>query len=158
MLAEDSIPRITTRLTMYLRRHSAEWEDILQDTMLRLHQSDLSHVENLDAYAVRSAQMQLFDRHRKAVARRAADHCEIPLSLASREPLPEAETGRHELAERAVGALRDPKQITIIRLFYFGDLSEEEVSEKTGYPLGTVKVLKFRAMQRMRKKLGVHVS
>src|SRR5829696_10294066 len=43
----------------------------------------------------------------------------------------------------------------VIELAYFGDLSQREISERTGVPIGTVKTRTARAFRRLRQELAV---
>jgi RNA polymerase sigma-70 factor, ECF subfamily len=55
---------------------------------------------------------------------------------------------------RALEALDEPHR-EVIELAYFGGLSQREVSERTGVPLGTVKTRTARAFRRLRRELAV---
>ena len=55
-------------------------------------------------------------------------------------------------ASRALGVL-DARQREVIELAYFGGLSQREISERTGVPLGTVKSRTASAFKRLRKEL-----
>jgi RNA polymerase sigma-70 factor, ECF subfamily len=55
---------------------------------------------------------------------------------------------------RALEALDAPRR-DVIELAYFGGLSQREVSERTGVPLGTVKTRTASAFRRLRRELAV---
>jgi RNA polymerase sigma-70 factor (ECF subfamily) len=55
---------------------------------------------------------------------------------------------------RALEALDAPHR-EVIELAYFGGLSQREVSERTGVPLGTVKTRTASAFRRLRRELAV---
>src|SRR5215216_345506 len=55
---------------------------------------------------------------------------------------------------RALEALDAPHR-EVIELAYFGGLSQREISERTGVPLGTVKTRTAGAFRRLRKELAV---
>jgi RNA polymerase sigma-70 factor (ECF subfamily) len=55
---------------------------------------------------------------------------------------------------RALEALDAPRR-EVIELAYFGGLSQREVSERTGVPLGTVKTRTASAFRRLRRELAV---
>jgi RNA polymerase sigma-70 factor (ECF subfamily) len=55
---------------------------------------------------------------------------------------------------RALEVLDAPHR-EVIELAYFGGLSQREVSERTGVPLGTVKTRTARAFRRLRRELAV---
>jgi RNA polymerase sigma-70 factor (ECF subfamily) len=58
----------------------------------------------------------------------------------------------HVLA--ALGAL-PTEQRQALELAYFGGLSQTEIAERTGQPLGTVKTRMRLAMQKLRERLSV---
>src|SRR5215211_1817899 len=55
---------------------------------------------------------------------------------------------------RALEVLDEPHR-EVIELAYFGGLSQREVSERTGVPLGTVKTRTASAFRRLRRELAV---
>jgi RNA polymerase sigma-70 factor, ECF subfamily len=55
---------------------------------------------------------------------------------------------------RALEALDAPRR-EVIELAYFGGLSQREVSERTGVPLGTVKTRTASAFKKLRRELAV---
>jgi RNA polymerase sigma-70 factor, ECF subfamily len=56
---------------------------------------------------------------------------------------------------RALEVLDVPHK-EIIHLVYFGGLSQREISERTGLPLGTVKSRTVSAFKKLRTELVVH--
>jgi RNA polymerase sigma-70 factor (ECF subfamily) len=63
-----------------------------------------------------------------------------------------SETGR---LVRAALAELPPEQRQAVEFAYFRGLSQSEIAEKTGQPLGTVKTRVRLAMVKLREKLGV---
>jgi RNA polymerase sigma-70 factor (ECF subfamily) len=55
---------------------------------------------------------------------------------------------------RAMEAL-DERQREVIELAYFGDLSQREISERTGLALGTVKSRTASAFRKLRAELAL---
>ena len=55
-----------------------------------------------------------------------------------------------------VSALRTlpPEQRQVLELAYFGGLSQTEIADRTGQPLGTVKTRTRLAAQKLRDSLG----
>jgi RNA polymerase sigma factor (sigma-70 family) len=67
-----------------------------------------------------------------------------------------AEADRPEERARVRSALSDlpAEQRDVIELMYFGGLSQSQIAERTGLPLGTVKSRALLAMRRLRTALG----
>lgn len=61
---------------------------------------------------------------------------------------------RSNAVHRALATM-PPRQREVLELMYFSGMSQTEVSEKIGVPLGTVKSRAFHAMQRMQELLKV---
>jgi RNA polymerase sigma-70 factor, ECF subfamily len=70
---------------------------------------------------------------------------------------PDPATGAEdaELRERVVEAIRalPPEQREVLELAYYGGLSQTEIAERTGQPLGTVKTRTRLAAQKLRERL-----
>jgi RNA polymerase sigma-70 factor, ECF subfamily len=58
-----------------------------------------------------------------------------------------------KLVRAALGALPD-EQREVIERMYFQGLSQSQIAERTGLPLGTVKSRTLLAMRRLRANLG----
>ena len=58
-----------------------------------------------------------------------------------------------KLVRTALGALPD-EQREVIQRMYFEGLSQSQIAERTGVPLGTVKSRTLLAMRRLRASLG----
>jgi RNA polymerase sigma-70 factor (ECF subfamily) len=57
-------------------------------------------------------------------------------------------------AVRAAIAVMPDQERTVILLAYGEDLSQAEIAQRLGWPLGTVKTRTRRALQRLRQDLG----
>lgn len=89
--------------------------------------------------------------HVDAVAASAADVVTSPPG----DPSVDVEHGerrRHVLA--ALGALPS-EQREALEFAYFGGLSQTEIAERTGQPLGTIKTRMRLAMQKLRERLSI---
>ena len=69
----------------------------------------------------------------------------------------EKEIATSDQARRIGEALNklNPNQRTVIELAYFEGLSQTEMAEKTGQPLGTIKTWVRAALKNLRDELGV---
>ncbi len=75
-------------------------------------------------------------------------------------PSPEREFALHELRialRLALAGMPEPERIVIV-LAYSDDLSQSEIAERLGWPLGTVKTRTRRALRHLREVLGSGVG
>lgn len=65
---------------------------------------------------------------------------------------------RSELREKVRAALNElpDEQREVLELGYFSGMSQSEIAEATGEPLGTVKTRMRLAMQKLREPLSMH--
>ena len=80
---------------------------------------------------------------------------DLPAPAAADDPALHAEAGeRRRLVRGALGEL-PPEQRHVVELAYFRGLSQTEIAERTGLPLGTVKTRIRLAMRKLRVRLRV---
>jgi RNA polymerase sigma-70 factor (ECF subfamily) len=70
------------------------------------------------------------------------------------DPPEEAERGERSRVVREALQTLPPEQRESLELGYFEGLSQTEIAERTGLPLGTVKTRMRLALQKLREKLG----
>jgi RNA polymerase sigma-70 factor (ECF subfamily) len=78
-----------------------------------------------------------------------------PLTASAPDPLLAAELEERGVRVRAALAELPREQREALELGYFGGLSQSEIAERTGQPLGTVKTRMRLALIKMRDRLGV---
>jgi RNA polymerase sigma-70 factor, ECF subfamily len=79
----------------------------------------------------------------------------VAQQVATSDPGLDAEAAeRRRIVTSALAAL-PPEQREALELGYYGGLSQSEIAERTGQPLGTVKTRMRLAMQKLRSQLGV---
>jgi RNA polymerase sigma-70 factor (ECF subfamily) len=75
-------------------------------------------------------------------------------------PSPERELALRELRtalQAALAAMPEPERVVIV-MAYAGDLSQSEIADRLGWPLGTVKTRTRRALRHLREVLGSGVG
>ena len=107
---------------------------------------------NLPAWLVGITRHEIADAH-AARARNTA----IPLpSEGEGEPVADAvELGDRVLVADEIARL-SPQAQRVVRLAFYDDLTHQQIGERLGMPLGTVKSLIRRSLERMRTRLEVH--
>lgn len=150
--------RCMTLLRPYVARHVQrdDIEDVLQETLLRLHQrqSDIS-VQNESAYAFQTVRSVLADRWRRATVRHRDAHTELEESYHPVDTVtPEQVMSGRETMERFVQALEEMPARTrdIFVLQRFDDMSYSEIADHCGISLSAVgkhmvKALRFLAQK-----------
>jgi len=150
------------RLARRMLRHQAEAEDVSQEVFLRMHRSFHSYdpTRPLAPWVARTtyhaALRRLEATSRRALAGEPA--CDDPLLALpdERRPSPEEAAASGEasaLLERALDEL-PAQDRALLELRYGEGLSDAEVAEAAGMPVGTVKTRLLRARARLRRWLA----
>ena len=137
-------------------------EELVQDVFLKVWRSSRTFDSSRSSFSTwlyrvtRSAAIDLY-RKRASRVRQVPDGA--PHIAAARD----SSAGPQEVVDeswlswrvsRALEALDAPHR-EVIELAYFGGLSQREVSERTGVPLGTVKTRTASAFRRLRRELAL---
>jgi RNA polymerase sigma-70 factor (ECF subfamily) len=135
-------------------------EELVQEVFLKVWRSSRTFDPaqgSFSTWLYRVTRSVAFDLYRKR-ARRVSQVSDGEMHIATvREPSagPEAFADKSWLSWRVSRALErlDASHREVIELAYFGGLSQREISERTGVPLGTVKSRTARAYKSLRKDL-----
>ncbi len=134
-------------------------EEVLQEVFLRLWRSPERFDPTrgaLRSFLLMDANARAIELVRRDAARRAREEKTVHLA----EPLRGEEIGGELWDVVVAGHLRDaldaltPLEREAIELAYYGGLSQSELAERLGVPLGTIKSRMFAALGRLRELLG----
>lgn len=109
----------------------------------------------LSSWLFAIARNRIIDESRRRSLRPAVPSSDEWPEAVSADPAPHVLVERTEAAERmarAMAALPEA-QLEVLQLAYFHELSQSEIAERVGIPLGTVKGRLRLAMNRMRELL-----
>jgi RNA polymerase sigma-70 factor, ECF subfamily len=144
-------------LALRIVRSRAEAEDVVQDTFLevwrRASEYDGSRGE-LSAWIMSMARSRSIDRVRRARVRTRyvenADPQEQPLPTT-----PDDQASAQQDGAKVRGVLKTlpPEQRSALELAYFDGLTQQEIAERTGIPLGTVKTRLRLALEKLSSQL-----
>lgn len=151
------------RLALSRLRNAADAEDVSQNVFIRLYtsQKTFEDDEHLRAWLLRVTINCCNDFHRSFWQRfvlkgeAAKEASELVLASRSLTQFEENETNS-EINERMNDALEalSQKQRTVIHLFYYEDLSTDEISKITGEKSSTVRSHLRRARENLKRLLG----
>lgn len=153
---------VVQSLVQYIVRDPAEAEDVVEETFWQAWRQAGRYQAargGVSTWLLTIARSRALDRLR-ALRRRRAEL--VPLAdladvVASEAPTPAAASELRERAAMVAGALRElpAEQRQALELAYFSGLSQSEIAERTGQPLGTIKTRMRLAMQKLRGRLAV---
>lgn len=144
-------------LAYSLVRNREDALDLVQEVFLRLYEKVHSYRpgESFQAWLMQIARNLSIDFLRRSKTRKKDSLDGLDLDRADlaidREDPDRFQTG--ELIRRAVLALPEKQRLVFI-LHHFDELKYEEIAERLGIALGTVKSLHFKAIQNLRKALS----
>lgn len=150
-------------LVLHLLKDPDEAEDVVEETFWQAWKKAGSYEPSKGAvstWLLTIGRRKALDRLRAKKRNREEpienDRTFADLPSASADPSAEAEGS--ELRENVRAALRElpPEQREVLELGYFSGMSQTEIAEATGQPLGTVKTRMRLAMQKLREPLSMH--
>jgi RNA polymerase sigma-70 factor (ECF subfamily) len=159
----DRWARSLYSLVLHLLKDPDEAEDVVEETFWQAWRKSDSYEPSKGAVST----WLLTIGRRKALDRLRSKkrHREDPVGgdstfadIASPSPDPSQDLEGSELREHVRTALRElpAEQREVLELGYFSGLSQTEIADATGQPLGTVKTRMRLAMQKLREPLSMH--
>jgi RNA polymerase sigma-70 factor (ECF subfamily) len=153
-------------LALRLLGDRAEAEEVVEETFWQAWRQAARYEESRGAvstWLITIARSRALDRLRARRRAREEAMAELPeLDLDASGAIEERADDPHRSAEQAERRARvaaalatlPPEQRETIVLAYFGGLSQSEIAERTGLPLGTVKTRTRLAMEKLRDQLA----
>jgi RNA polymerase sigma-70 factor (ECF subfamily) len=158
----DRWSRAVYALVMHLVRDGDDAEDVLEETFWQAWRQASRYEASrgeVGTWLLTIARSRALDRLR--ARRRLREEPLTPVMVNDPETLgAKGDPSRGaELAEQrtlVAGALRalPPEQRQVLELAYYGGLSQTEIADRTGQPLGTVKTRARLAIQKLRESLA----
>jgi RNA polymerase sigma-70 factor, ECF subfamily len=149
-------------LVFSLLKDPDEAEDVVEETFWQAWRKAASYEPSRGAvstWLLTIGRRKALDRIRAGKRRREdpagdAAFADIPSTAGD----PSEQTEGSELREHVRAALRElpGEQREVLELGYFRGLSQTEIAEATGQPLGTVKTRMRLGMQKLREPLSIH--
>jgi RNA polymerase sigma-70 factor (ECF subfamily) len=143
-------------------RENADAQDVVQDVFIQIWDKaklyDPAKGKPL-TWALTLTRNRAIDRIR-AIQRRTRlrdefqEETAMDESAGVREALSGVDAGEKAQILRAAVSQLSPQQKKVIELAYFGGLTQTEISEKLGEPLGTVKARARRGLHKLKEILG----
>jgi RNA polymerase sigma-70 factor, ECF subfamily len=162
----DRYGRLVYRLALAMLNETRSAEDVTQEAFLRAWQhaasyrSEQGKVSTWLTAIARNRAIDILRRRRSRNENGLVSIEEMP-SFA----LPDAQNverevdrlNRQQLVRNAIAQLPVEQRITLA-LAYFGGLTQEQISERLGVPVGTVKTRARLALQKLRRSLSEAVE
>ena len=163
-LLYDEFVDVTFSMAVHMLRDRQRAEDATQDVWIKVWNAAGSYDSakaSVATWISTLAHRHLIDQLRRASARpgdrpgaEAGD--EVAARVSTDDDVAETATNRAyaDDVRAAMAELSDDQRVAI-ELAYFDGLSQSEIAERLGKPLGTVKTYMFQGMRRLRDTLGV---
>jgi RNA polymerase sigma-70 factor (ECF subfamily) len=149
----DLYAGLVNGLALRILRNSAEAEDVVQEVFVQVWRQAARYDPSrgsAEAWLCTIARSRALDRLRRQASRREESGETVPAS-ASRPERPRTEEA---LAVRKALESLTPDQRAALELAYYEGLTQTEIADRLGQPLGTVKTRMRTAMIRLRDVLG----
>jgi RNA polymerase sigma-70 factor (ECF subfamily) len=148
--------RMLTALAMRFSNDQADAEEIVADVLWQVWSNAKSYDEqrgSVAAWLVTLVRSRAIDRLRARKARQARPGGQMPDQPVIDPAAAVDAAQRAQIVRTAVAAL-DGDERTALELAYFSDLSQSQIAQRLGIPLGTVKTRIRGAMIKLREALS----
>ncbi len=148
--------RMLTALVMRFCAEQADAEEAVADVLWQAWSEAKSYDPergSVAAWLVTMARSRAIDRLRARKARQAAPGDEPPAPPAL-DPAAAVDAAQQAQIVRTAVAALDTNERTALELAYFSDLSQSQIAQRLGIPLGTVKTRIRTAMLKLRQALS----
>jgi RNA polymerase sigma-70 factor, ECF subfamily len=162
----DRYGRLVYRLAFAVLNETRSAEDVTQEAFLRAWQhaasyrSEQGKVSTWLTAIARNRAIDILRRRRSRNENGLVSIEEMPSFALPDAQNVEREVDRHnqqQLVRNAIAQLPVEQRITLA-LAYFGGLTQEQISERLGVPVGTVKTRARLALQKLRRSLSEAVE
>jgi RNA polymerase sigma-70 factor (ECF subfamily) len=150
-------------LVLHLLRDPDEAEDVVEETFWQAWRKANSYEPSrgaVSSWLLTIGRRKALDRlrARKRSREDLVDNDRTFDDLPSQSPDPSVDAEGSELKENVKAALRalPAEQREVLELGYFSGMSQTEIAEATGQPLGTVKTRMRLALQKLKEPLSMH--
>lgn len=153
----DRFSPLLYAVALRILRSAADAEDVLQDVWMQVWKRSATYDSkrgNVAAWLLTVARSRALDKYRSMASRNRAESKVDPEPIvAPEDPFANTATGQVGARVReAIGQLQ-PQQRQVLEIAYFEGLSQTEIAERLGAPLGTVKSWTRQALMRLRELL-----
>jgi RNA polymerase sigma factor (sigma-70 family) len=152
----DRFGRVAYGLALRILRDPALAEDAVQDAMLGVWRTAASFDERrgkASTWILTLVHRRAVDVVRREDRRRAQPLDDAPVASTQATDETAAVRSQRRAVQAALAQL-SPDQREALELAYYGGLSQSELAERLGVPLGTVKSRMFAALSKLRDLLG----
>lgn len=146
----DQHAPLVNALCLRILRDRAEAEEVLQEVFLQAWRQAGRYDPargSVTSWLAVIARSRALDRLRRRAARREAPEEAIPVTI-------EMPRTAEAIAVREALQALPPTQRRALELAYYEGLTQVEIAERTGQPLGTIKTRMRTALLRLREALG----
>lgn len=152
----DTYHRLVYGIAYRMLGSAASAEDVTQAVFLKIWTSPQLFVSgNFAGWIVRITRNRCLDLLRA----KSGNSAELPANMPAQESMEDDALAKIDASRvRTAVALLAAEQRDVIEMGFFGGLTHNQIAERTGIPLGTVKTRIRTGLRRLREALGERVT